>query len=303
MKILVTGGTVFVSRFTAKYFAEKGHEVFVLNRNTRPQVPGVTLIQADRHDLQNALKPHHFDAVLDITAYNGQDVKNLLAGLGEFDRYILISSSAVYPETLPLPFREDMPPGENVHWGAYGTGKIEAEKILQEQVPHAYILRPPYLYGPMNNVYREAFVFDCAEQGRPFYLPQSGGIPLHFFHIEDLCRFMEILLEKCPAQRVYNTGNPEMLTVRQWVSLCYGVLGREPEFVSVPGDVPQRSYFPFLDYEYALDVTAQRELMDTYKDMETGLRESYAWYRRNKDQVRLKPLLSFIDAELAGKIK
>ena len=49
MKILVTGGTVFVSKYTAQYFAQKGHEVFVLNRGTRPQVPGVNLLKADRH--------------------------------------------------------------------------------------------------------------------------------------------------------------------------------------------------------------------------------------------------------------
>ena len=34
MKILVTGGTVFVSKYAAQYFAQKGHEVFVLNRGT-----------------------------------------------------------------------------------------------------------------------------------------------------------------------------------------------------------------------------------------------------------------------------
>ena len=295
MKILVTGGTVFVSKFTAQYFAGKGHEVTVLNRNTRPQAPGVRLLEGDRHNLGSILKPHHFDAVLDITAYNGQDVEDLLSALGDFGSYILVSSSAVYPETLPQPFREDMPLGENTHWGAYGLGKIEAEKALPKHVPHAYILRPPYLYGPMDNVYREAFVFDCAEQGRPFYLPQDGALPLQFFHIEDLCRFMELLLEKRPERRVYNTGNPECVTARQWAGYCYKALGRTPEFISVPGGVPQRSYFPFLDYAYRLDVSAQQGLLPGVKDLQAGLGESYAWYRAHKGEVRVKPLLSYIE--------
>ena len=51
MKILITGGTVFASRYTAEYFARKGHEVFVLNRGSRPQPEGVTHICADRHSL------------------------------------------------------------------------------------------------------------------------------------------------------------------------------------------------------------------------------------------------------------
>ena len=32
MNILVTGGTVFASRYTAEFFAAKGHDVYVLNR-------------------------------------------------------------------------------------------------------------------------------------------------------------------------------------------------------------------------------------------------------------------------------
>ena len=44
-RILVTGGTVFVSRYVANYFAEKGDDVYVLNRNSKPQLPNVTLIE------------------------------------------------------------------------------------------------------------------------------------------------------------------------------------------------------------------------------------------------------------------
>ena len=36
-KILVTGGTVFVSRYVAEYFAKRGDQIFVLNRGSRPQ--------------------------------------------------------------------------------------------------------------------------------------------------------------------------------------------------------------------------------------------------------------------------
>ena len=39
--ILVMGGTVFVSKYTANYYVENGNEVYVMNRYTRPQVEGV----------------------------------------------------------------------------------------------------------------------------------------------------------------------------------------------------------------------------------------------------------------------
>lgn len=112
MKILVTGGTVFASRFTAEYFARE-NEVFVLNRGSRPQPEGVTLIKADRHSLGGALKGQRFDVVLDICAYNAIDIDALLDGVGEFGSYIMVSSSAVYPETLPQPFSEKQQVGAN----------------------------------------------------------------------------------------------------------------------------------------------------------------------------------------------
>jgi nucleoside-diphosphate-sugar epimerase len=47
-KILVTGGTVFVSKYVAEYYLNQGDKVYVLNRNTREQPIGAILIEADR---------------------------------------------------------------------------------------------------------------------------------------------------------------------------------------------------------------------------------------------------------------
>lgn len=298
MKLLVSGGTVFASRFTAEYFVKRGHEVYVLNRNSRQQSPGVNLINCDRHALGNVLKTYSFDAVLDITAYTGDDVRDLTEALGEFGVYIMVSSSAVYPQTLPQPFKEFQPCGENIYWGDYGLNKIAAEKYLLEKVPNSYIIRPPYLYGKMNNLYREAFVFECAEQNRPFYIPKDGKMPLQFFDIEDMCRFMEILIQNRPDERIYNVGNPQSVDICEWVELCYSVLHKKPEFIYVNGEIPQRSYFPFLDYAYTLDVSRQSRLMDNTKPLVSGLQESYEWYKDNKDQVRTKPLIAYIDENL-----
>ena len=77
-KFLVTGGTVFVSRFVANYFAQKGDDVYVLNRNSKPQLHNVTLIEGDRNDLSDKLKGYEFDAVLDITAYTREHAENLV---------------------------------------------------------------------------------------------------------------------------------------------------------------------------------------------------------------------------------
>ena len=187
-KVLVTGGTAFVSRYIAEYYVGKGYDVSVLNRNTKKQSDGVRLIEADRYHLGDRLRDLHFDVVID-TGYTAKEVELLLDALGSYENYVFISSSAVYPDNLPQPFAEETPLAENTYWRKYGTDKIEAEAVLQKRDPDAFIIRPPYLYGPMNDIYREAFVFDCAMADRPFYLPGDGSLKLQFFHIQDLCRF------------------------------------------------------------------------------------------------------------------
>ncbi len=225
MKVLITGGTVFVSRYCAEYFVRQGHEVYVLNRNTRPQSSGVKLIECDRHCIGDRLKNHYFDVVMDITGYNERDVSDLVSALGEYGRYFFISSSA--------------------------------------------------------------------ENDLPFYVPGGGEMPLQFFDVNDLCRFIDVLLKKQPDQRVFNVGNPNTLTVSEWVRACYAVLGKEPELRSVADHDPQR-WFCFRDYAYSLDVSSQQTLMPDLKLLSDGLRESYEWYAAHRGEVRRKDYLSYI---------
>lgn len=298
--ILITGGTVFVSRYAARYFAQKGDNVFVLNRNHNQQEKGVTLIEADRHNLGDKLKSYDLDAVLDITAYTRDDVRCLAEALSKIPQYIFISSSAVYPETLERPFREDMPCGCNSVWGDYGRNKLEAEQYINENIQNSYILRPPYLYGPMQNLYREPFMFDCAMKNQPCYIPKDGSMPLQFLHVEDLCRFIDIILEKQPKQRIFNVGNPDTVDIKEWVSLCYKAVGAGFNPVFVDESHAQRSYFCFYDYAYSLDVTKQCELMPDVKPLSDGLRESYEWYISHGDNINKKPYFEYIENNLAG---
>lgn len=294
-RILINGGTVFVSKYTAAYFVGKGYDVYVINRGNHEQVDGVKFIKSDRHLLNGVLKNIHFDAVLDTCSYEEPDVKDILHELESYDDYIMISSSAVYPETLPQPFLESQPIGPNQIWGSYGMGKIAAEKYLMAHNPNAYILRPPYLYGPMNNVYRESFVFDCAEAGRKFYVPRDGEMHLQFFHVEDLCTLMEKILLTHPKQHIFNVGNEEIITINRYVELCYRVVGADLEKVYVTDHENQRDYFSFYDYDYTLDITEMKKLLPVQKELLEGLKESYSWYKEHRDEVNRRGYMRFID--------
>ena len=234
-----------------------------------------------------------------MTAYTEDHIKFLIDSGVKFDDYIFISSSTVYPETNPQPFTEEQPCGKNAVWGDYGINKLKAEEYLQKECPSAYILLPPYFYGMYENIYREAFVFDCAMQDRSFYLPRNGEMKLQFFNVFDLCRFIEILLDKHPINHIFNVGNQDVVTVTEWVTLCYKAVGKKAEFISVDESVSQRDYFCFYDYEYLLDVSKQTELMPDTLSLEQGLKEEFEWYKNNPESIyNRKPYIEFIDKNL-----
>lgn len=293
-RLLVTGGTVFVSKYVAKYFESKNYEVYVLNRGTKQQINNVNLIREDRNNLNDCLVKYSFDAIIDVCGYNQKDIRNLLDALGEFKDYIFISSSAVYPETNEQPFSENQNVGLNSIWSKYGTDKIEAEEYLLSKVPNAYILRPPYLYGPMQNVYREPFVFECALKNRRFYIPNDGKMKLQFFHVDDLCKVIEKIIEKHPKEHIFNVGNNEVVDINTFVEQCYKLVGTPLEKVYITNNDNQRNYFSFYNYEYILDVSRQNELLPEQKNLFDGLKESYEWFKDNHDEVVKKEYIKFI---------
>lgn len=297
--ILVTGGTVFVSRFAAEYFAAKGDNVFVLNRGSRPQPEGVAPIICDRHALGDRLKDKAFDLVIDVSAYTRADTESLVSALGDFGCYVFISSGAVYPETLPQPFREEQKCGRNSVWGDYGTNKLDAENFLLENVRNAYIVRPPYLYGRHENLYRAPYIFDCADRGQPVYVPRKD-LPLQFFDVSDLCGFIEILSTVRPAEKIFNVGDPDIVTVSEWVRLCFEAAGKVPEIKVAPKDCFARNYFCFYDMDYRLDVSRMLKLMPDVKPLADGICEEYEWYKDNSEAVAKRGYLEYIKQNFCG---
>ena len=298
MNILVSGGTIFVSKYISEYFRDLNYNVYIFNRGNNLQPEGVKSIKADRNNLGDVLKKYSFDVVIDANGYTKDDVKNLHNALGNYGMYIFISSSAVYPEYLKQPFKEDDNISYNSYWKDYGLNKIEAEEYIKNNIKNYYIIRPPYLYGPMNNIYREAFVFDCAMNDLSFYIPNDGKMKLQFFYIKDLCRFIEKLIINKPNNRIYNVGNKEIVDINKWVNLCYEVLNKKPNIINVYENIDQKKYFPFLNYSYVLDIKRQEEILDDLTPLLDGLKESYDWYIKNKEKVKRKPLIEYITDNL-----
>ena len=95
-----------------------------------------------------------------------------------------------------------------------------------------------------------------------------------------------------------NKTLPETGLIGTGCKLCYEAAGKKAEFVNVYDDIDQRQYFSFYDYEYALDVSAQKSLMPDTMPLKDGLKASFEWYKNNRDKVNVKPLMGFIDNNL-----
>ena len=126
----------------------------------------------------------------------------------------------------------------------------------------------------------------------------NENMKLQFFYIEDLCKVLENILITNPSQKIFNLGNENTISILDWLKLCYQVVGKNLEVVSVSKNISQRNYFCFYDYEYYLDVTKQKSILENTTSLKDGLEKSYQWYKNNKEKVNRKNYFEFIDNEL-----
>src|SRR5436190_1741201 len=138
MRVLVIGGTEFVSLHLVRALIRDGHEVVVLNRGRRRErLPaGVRTIICDRTDhaaLRATLVGERVDALVDV-AYaptTGADVEAALEALaGRLGHALLVSTGRVYDHSLPIPYSEDTPRG--LYWGEYAKNKIAGEEAVTQ---------------------------------------------------------------------------------------------------------------------------------------------------------------------------
>jgi nucleoside-diphosphate-sugar epimerase len=265
MKILVLGGSQFVGRAIVDHFVANGHAVTVLNRGTRP-LEDVEQIIGDRDEvigMKRALANRSFDVVVDCSAMNAQHVESAVAAIGSrVDRWVHISSGTVYASGALLPIDETAPTGGHVLWAEYGVEKSEADRwLLRSSVSEKVtILRPPYVFGPRNNLERESFVWRRLRDDRPVFVPGSGQTVVQFLHADDLAIAVEATISTHDAAgHTFNVADPSGMTFDGWIEMLARIAGVSPKIVHVPDGTlgyRPRDYFPFRDITALFDASA-----------------------------------------------
>ena len=287
MRVLVVGGTEFISLHLVRALLRERHNVVVLNRGRQPgRVPaGVKTIVADRKDhaaLGRALAGERFDGLVDITyaPTTGDDVRALLVALdGRAGHAIFVSTGRVHDHALPIPYHEDTPRG--LFWGEYAKNKIEGEDAYLSSGLPASVVRPTHVFGPLNTRNNETFFFDRLVRGRPVLVPGAGGWLRQFGHVEDLADAMAAMLgDRRAFGRAYNVTGEESITQVGFVELIAEVVKRPVSFVHVP----KAPFGQNLVYDCHAVYTTTRlrhELgIRPRYTLASGLAQTFEWYLR-----------------------
>ncbi len=289
-----------------------GHEVTVLHRKPKHDLGRrVANLQADRNDtesLRSTLAGRSFDAVFD-NVYDWErgttaaQVEATVEACGDrLYRYIFMSSVAAYGDGLD--HREDDPLAPDSHPDPYVRNKATTERTLfrlhRNRGLPVVTFRPPFIYGPGNPFYREAFFWDRMHLGRPIIIPGDGNRLMQFVLVSDLVTaLMASLTEPRAVGQAFNIGNDKAITQLELVRELAKAAKENPALVRVPRErIVEAGGNPMGDPAYFgvyFDMPPITEVMGKAKRIlkvrpapfNTGLEQTHAWYLRHQKKILL----------------
>lgn len=302
MQILVIGGTQFMGRGIVEQLVERGHDVAVLHRRDHHDLgPDVRNLQADRGDLATVsarLRAERFDVVFDM-AYDWESgtpathVEAAARSCGDrLQRYVFMSSIAAYGPGFD--HRESAPLVPDDFPNPYAAHKASAERLLfgmhEASGFPVVTVRPPFVHGPRQPLYREPFFWDRLLDGRPIVLPNGGAQPMQWAFVGDVVEACVRTIEVPEASgEAFNVAHAPT-SQREFVEALGRVAGVEPTFVSMPREailaaggqvVGEPLYFgQFLDLPVHTELVekAPRLLGVTPLSLDAALRKGFTWY-------------------------
>jgi nucleoside-diphosphate-sugar epimerase len=305
MRILVIGGTLFIGKLLVNRLLQAGHEVTILHRKAEhPFGHRVANAVADRNDVASvraALAGRRFEAVCDI-AYDwgrgttSRQVEATAKAIpGELSRYVFMSSVAAYGSGLD--HAEDDPLAPDDDPNPYVGNKAGSERALfrlhTESGFPAVTLRPPFVYGPDNPFYREAFFWDRIGLGRPVIVPGDGKRLMQFVYVKDLVdACLAALTSQAAPGHAFNIAHEQPVTQTEAVTAFAAAMGKPVSTVKVPRQIIERNggnvFGDPLYFGQYYDLPPITENVERVKGdlgvklrpFADGLRETCEWYSR-----------------------
>jgi nucleoside-diphosphate-sugar epimerase len=255
MKILFLGGTGLISSACSELLAQRGDELFLLNRtasNIYPAPPGATVLQGDVHKeearIAELLEGHSFDAVVDWIAFHPDDIeRDLRLFRGRTGQFVFISSASAYQKPPQSYLVTEETPLENPFWD-YAQNKIACEQRLMRAYAEEHfpvtIVRPSLTYGPGQipfsvGSWRHPWtVVDRMQQGKPVIVAGDGTSLWVVTWNQDFAKgFAGLLGNPVAIGDAYQITSDEVLTWDQIHLETYRALGVQPNIVHVASEL------------------------------------------------------------------
>ncbi len=265
MKILIIGGTGFISSRLVQQLLDSGYHVTTFTRgNVKSQLAKTEKLErcygdrTNEADLRQALQRRTFDAVYDMVAYEPEESQLAVKVFhGKVGRFIHCSTISVYmiSNEIQCPITEDQDKTPLMEFWRrhpfgmdYGIKKRQCEEVLwkahDEKLFPVSMLRPTFVSGPHDPAKRDFFWIERILDGKPLLIPGSGDFAFQQVYVEDVARAFAALLNfSVSVGQAYNVATEEIFSLNDYLQALGKLLNRHPEFVHVDQEIFDRLPF------------------------------------------------------------
>lgn len=213
MKILVLGGTRFLSREVAAQAVARGWDVTCACRGESGPVPdGAAHLPWDRADeAPAAVVDGGWDAVVDVTRLPSHARRAVAATAGA--HWVFVSTISVYadnasPAMEPLlePITDDVDLASDPE--AYGGMKVACEQVVQSVAASSVVARPGLIVGPGDPTGRFAYWPQRLARGGEVLAPGRREDVVQVIDVRDLAAWLLVLAESRTTGVLDAVGEP-----------------------------------------------------------------------------------------------
>lgn len=307
MRLLVLGGTRFLSRAVAAEAVARGHDVTCACRGVSGRLPeGVEHVVWDRADeAPPAISGTSWDAVVDVARLPSH-VRRAVGATPDA-HWVFVSTVNVYPDngtpgtpaTLGLhePLLDDVDAASDPE--AYGAMKVACEQLVAEGAASGMVIRPGLICGPDDPTGRFTYWPWRLGRGGEVLAPGSPSDTAQVIDVRDLAGWIVDSAEQRRTGTYDGVG--EVLPLGELLSAVASGVGFEGTFTWVDQDfleahgvepwagddglplwLPRPEYDGMLAHDPAPSFEAGlgvRPVADTARD-------TLAWLRATPDAVR-----------------
>jgi nucleoside-diphosphate-sugar epimerase len=253
MRALVIGGTGPTGVHVVRGLVDRGYEVTIMHRGLHERVetpPQVVHLHHDPYaddDLRAVLTAATFDVVV---AMYGRLRRIAELSVGRCGQFVSVGGVPAYrgwmnpwldePAGLPVPIAEDAATVATPEEDEKGYRIARTEEAVFAHHAAAAHFRYPYVYGPYQLVPREWSIVRRILDRRAHIVVADEGLTLHHHgYTENVAHAVLLAVDRpdAAAGKVFNTGDEEVLSVRQVVELIAATLAHPLEIVSMPYEI------------------------------------------------------------------